>query len=204
LNLGWASRDSGEPGANLSRARRERIARQQVEHCRRQRDEQITEQRQAQPERAVGEKDGVGEKDRQGEKRDSQQRVADASGVPVALHHPLIRALFGFFDRDLEHRLREHVKNAAAERADQDAGQQRRVPEVQTGPDEVDDHAQIRELDRQPDVRPAGQPLEAVAEELNGVQDGRVDVRHRGARPFSLNALFRPPQRASPNRRARE
>ena len=55
------------------------------------------------------------------------------------------------------------------------------APEIHARPHEVDDDAEIRELDGKPHIRPACQHLKLAAEPFGQVQDGRIDVRHRSS-----------------------
>src|SRR5262249_39210941 len=86
--------------------------------------------------------------------------------------------------------LREDVEDAAAEDADRDPQPQRRRPEVQPRPDEVDDDAEVGQLDREPHVGAAGRPLEPVAARLDDVEQGRVDVSHRPPAVYAPMTCF--------------
>jgi hypothetical protein len=75
--------------------------------------------------------------------------------------------------------LAQHVEQAAAEQRHQQPRPRIGDGEIHAGPHEVDDDAQVRQLDGEPHVGPAGQQLKPAARLLNQVENDVVDVGHR-------------------------
>jgi hypothetical protein len=83
-------------------------------------------------------------------------------------------------DGILEDRLRERVQHAAAEHGHHDPQHDvATLPDIQTGPREVHDDAEVGELEGQPHVGPSRQPLKRLAGPFGQVEDDRIDVDHR-------------------------
>jgi hypothetical protein len=79
-------------------------------------------------------------------------------------------------------------KTPPQKKCDEDAQRQVAAQPVQAGdPDEVDDDAEIGELERQPDVGAAGPHLESAAQPFDEVQYCGIDVRHPIVSPAGVS-----------------
>ena len=115
---------------------------------------------------------------RERQERDAQRCITDASRIPEALRDAPVRAGFVRLDRDLEDRLRQQGQHASAEEGQRDPCETGDGPEIDACPDEVDDDAEIRELEGQPHVRATREDLKPATEALDQVQEGQIDVDH--------------------------
>ena len=159
-------------------AGRQRIAGQQVEHHGRQTDQEVAQKGDGRAERGEDGQQREGQCNRQRQERKTQGRVPNASRVPQTLRDAAVGVALGGVDGYFEHRLRERKEHAATEDDRRDAPVGGQVRKVQGHPDEVHDHAQIGELERDPHVGSAGQHLNLVADPFGQIQERRVDA-HR-------------------------
>src|SRR5262245_53687837 len=83
-----SSSHRAQPDDDFGRARRERVAREEIEYDRRQDDERFGQQREAYVQRGVGEVQRIRQNNRQREERDPELNVPDAARVPEPLRHP--------------------------------------------------------------------------------------------------------------------
>jgi hypothetical protein len=89
--------------------------------------------------------------------------VAHAARVLQAFLDPAKRVVLVSLDRLLEQRLHQYVQHAGAKQSDKDPEAGFGTPERRTRPQEVDDDAQVRQLEGEPHIAPAGQPLKPAA-----------------------------------------
>ena len=112
------------------------------------------------------------------QERNAQGRIPDASRIPVALRDAAICAGLKRLNRDLEDRLGQQGQHASAEERQCHPREAGNGPEIDASPDEVDDDAEIRELEGQPHVRATGKDLKPTTEALDQVKEGQIDVNH--------------------------
>jgi hypothetical protein len=74
--------------------------------------------------------------------------------------------------------LGQHRQQAAAEYSNENPRRDVADPEIHTRPDEVDNDAQIGELDGKPHVRPARQQLKLTTGPFGQIQNDRIDISH--------------------------
>jgi hypothetical protein len=113
---------------------------------------------------------------------DTKQRVLNSPWISVAFRHTSIGVVFVRFNRFLEDCLRQEVQQSTAEQPQNNPRHHVSPAKIHIGPheihDEVDDDAQVRELERQPHVRPACQDLKLVTQPFDEVEEAQVEVRH--------------------------
>ncbi len=125
------------------------------------------------------EKDRIREHEWHRQERNTEDRVSYPARIPQPFGNPFVRRGLVRLDRHPEHGLCQEIQEPGAEQRKVHALHGIAAPRVQHRPNEVDDDAEVRQLEREPDVRPPGEYLELAAAELDRVENGRIDVPHR-------------------------
>ena len=114
----------------------------------------------------------IAEEEGEREEGNTQQHVANSPRIAEALGDSPIGGHFICLDRLFEDGLGQHIQESAAEkRHEQPRCDLAAAQGIHDCPHEVHDDADVRQLNSQPNVRPAGQSLKLPAGSFDEIQE---------------------------------